>query len=148
MQRPHTGATLPRLAQVDCHRGGWEKRPPRLDDTAAIWSPPCNLQTKQGDASAACSSSFANCAHHVIARKPGLGKSPSRLSPRRAVRELLAAGLSDPYTRLLSPAELASMRKYDMSGVGLNLGTADDLTRKTVCPRLLSTQIIAVGAVA
>lgn len=50
----------------------------------------------------------------------------------RAVREMLAKGLpSDPYSRFLTPGEFSKMVKYDVTGVGLNLGTGDDFTRKT-----------------
>lgn len=41
----------------------------------------------------------------------------------KAARRLLRT-LSDPYTRLLTPSEMASLRKFDVSGVGLLL-TAD-----------------------
>ncbi|KXZ42218.1 hypothetical protein GPECTOR_180g254 [Gonium pectorale] len=49
----------------------------------------------------------------------------------RAVRDLLARGLSDPYCRFIGPAELDAMKKYDVSGVGLNLGTANEFVVKT-----------------
>lgn len=49
----------------------------------------------------------------------------------RAVREMLARGTSDPYTRFLGPGEFAKMAKYDVTGVGLNLGSGEDFTRKT-----------------
>ncbi|GFR42289.1 hypothetical protein Agub_g3187, partial [Astrephomene gubernaculifera] len=52
----------------------------------------------------------------------------------RAVRELLARGLSDPYCRFIGPSELAAMKKYDVSGVGLNLGTAAEYVVKTGKP--------------
>lgn len=47
------------------------------------------------------------------------------------IRELLAA-LRDPYTRFVPPTEFKSMLKYDVSGVGLNLGTAEEFANKTV----------------
>jgi carboxyl-terminal processing protease len=47
-----------------------------------------------------------------------------------AVREMVTA-LGDPYSRFLTPREFSSMVKYDVSGVGLNLGTLDDLQAKT-----------------
>jgi hypothetical protein len=50
----------------------------------------------------------------------------------RVVREMLAQGVSDPYCRFIPPAEFASMKKYDVTGVGLNLGTAEEYTKKTV----------------
>lgn len=40
--------------------------------------------------------------------------------------------LRDPYSRFVSPRDFQSMLKYDVSGVGLNLGTAEDLEAKTV----------------
>ena len=45
---------------------------------------------------------------------------------------MLARGLSDPYCRYITPSELAAMKKYDVTGVGLNLGTAEEYVRKTV----------------
>ena len=55
----------------------------------------------------------------------------------------MLAELDDPYSRFIPPAEFASMLKYDVSGVGLNLGTAEEFVNKTVslasagwrCPR-------------
>ena len=49
----------------------------------------------------------------------------------RAIRQMLADGISDPYCRFITPTELAVMKKYDVTGVGLNLGTADEYVRKT-----------------
>ncbi|KAG2502153.1 hypothetical protein HYH03_000640 [Edaphochlamys debaryana] len=49
----------------------------------------------------------------------------------RAIRDLLARGLSDPYCRFIGPGELQAMKKYDVSGVGLNLGTANEYVVKT-----------------
>ncbi|KAL4423011.1 hypothetical protein ABPG77_005491 [Micractinium sp. CCAP 211/92] len=46
------------------------------------------------------------------------------------IRELLAE-LHDPYSRFVTPSEFASMLKYDVSGVGLNLGTAEEYANKT-----------------
>ena len=34
--------------------------------------------------------------------------------------------LNDPYTRFLSPSEFASLSKYDITGVGLNIVDAPD----------------------
>ena len=50
----------------------------------------------------------------------------------RAVKEMLALGVSDPYCRFISPSDFASMKKYDVTGVGLNLGTAEEYLKKTV----------------
>ena len=49
---------------------------------------------------------------------------------RRAARAMLAFSLSDPYTRFLSPEEFRAMARYDVTGVGLNLGTGDDFSRR------------------
>ena len=49
----------------------------------------------------------------------------------RAIREMLAYGLKDPYTRFITPPEFEAMRKYDVTGVGLNLATAEEFTRKS-----------------
>ena len=46
----------------------------------------------------------------------------------RAIREMLAYGLKDPYTRFITPPEFEAMRKYDVTGVGLNLATAEEFT--------------------
>lgn len=43
----------------------------------------------------------------------------------RAIRGALAK-LGDPYTRLLSPEDMESLRKYDVSGVGLMLSAGAD----------------------
>eukprot|EP00877_Chromochloris_zofingiensis_P005729 jgi/Chrzof1/15157/Cz09g29130.t1 len=50
----------------------------------------------------------------------------------RAVRDMLARGVSDPYCRFITPEEFATMKKYDVTGVGLNLGTAEEYIKKTV----------------
>ena len=47
-----------------------------------------------------------------------------------AIREMVLR-LKDPYSRFLSPSEFSAMSKYDISGVGLNLGTKSDLEEKT-----------------
>eukprot|EP01023_Acetabularia_acetabulum_P020223 TRINITY_DN20447_c0_g1_i1.p1 TRINITY_DN20447_c0_g1~~TRINITY_DN20447_c0_g1_i1.p1 ORF type:complete len:559 (-),score=95.65 TRINITY_DN20447_c0_g1_i1:197-1873(-) len=52
----------------------------------------------------------------------------------RAVKVMLSAGLNDPYSRFISPPEFEEMRKYDMSGVGLNLGTGDEMSKRTGLP--------------
>jgi hypothetical protein len=45
---------------------------------------------------------------------------------------MVARGLEDRYCRYLTPSELSAMMKYDVTGVGLNLGTAKEYTAKTV----------------
>ena len=47
------------------------------------------------------------------------------------IRYLLARGPQDPYTRFLTPSEFKSMTAYDVTGVGLNLGTGEEFVRKT-----------------
>ena len=44
---------------------------------------------------------------------------------------MLAYGLKDPYTRFITPSEFQAMRKYDVTGVGLNLATAEEFSRKS-----------------
>lgn len=56
------------------------------------------------------------------------------VGPFRAIREMLAYGLNDPYTRFITPDEFQAMRKYDVTGVGLNLATAEEFTRKSGLP--------------
>ncbi|KAF6257207.1 ClpP/crotonase [Scenedesmus sp. NREL 46B-D3] len=65
-------------------------------------------------------------------RDAALGRSyRDQASVHRAVREMLAQGVGDPYCRFIPTAEFASMKKYDVTGVGLNLGTAEEYTKKT-----------------
>ena len=45
---------------------------------------------------------------------------------------MIAYGLKDPYCRFIPPSELQAMKKYDVTGVGLNLGTAEEYVLKTV----------------
>lgn len=54
----------------------------------------------------------------------------TRDSTYSAVRGLLLQ-LKDPYTRFLTPLEFSGMLKYDVSGMGLNLGTGEDLVQKS-----------------
>ncbi|CAK0738468.1 hypothetical protein CVIRNUC_001047 [Coccomyxa viridis] len=56
---------------------------------------------------------------------------PTHDAAYRAIREMLAYGLKDPYTRFITPPEFEAMRKYDVTGVGLNLATAEEFTRKS-----------------
>lgn len=55
---------------------------------------------------------------------------PYLAAAHSAVREMLSY-LRDPYSRFLSPQEFGAMMKYDVSGVGVNLGTLEDLRAKT-----------------
>ncbi|GAX80856.1 hypothetical protein CEUSTIGMA_g8291.t1 [Chlamydomonas eustigma] len=52
----------------------------------------------------------------------------------RAIKEMMATGLSDPYCRFITPKELSLMKKYDITGIGLNLGTGEEYERKTGRP--------------
>ncbi|GAB4819263.1 hypothetical protein N2152v2_006309 [Parachlorella kessleri] len=54
----------------------------------------------------------------------------SRAAAYGAIRDMLRA-LRDPYSRFISPDEFSAMLKYDVSGVGLNLGTAEEFVNKT-----------------
>jgi hypothetical protein len=47
---------------------------------------------------------------------------------------MITYGLKDPYCRFIQPTELQAMKKYDITGVGLNLGTAEEYSLKTVRP--------------
>lgn len=47
---------------------------------------------------------------------------------------MLAFGLADPYSRFITPEEFQAMRKYDVTGVGLNLATAEEFVRKSGIP--------------
>ena len=72
----------------------------------------------------------------ALASQPHAWPAGCPLSPpcthwRSVIREMLAE-LDDPYSRFIPPAEFASMLKYDVSGVGLNLGTAEEFVNKTV----------------
>ena len=67
------------------------------------------------------------------AKRAGKGSGPKLkdvAAARRAARRLLAFSLSDPYSRFLSPEEFAAMARYDITGVGLNLGSAEEYERK------------------
>ena len=61
----------------------------------------------------------------ALARAPG-----DRGAAYSAVRGMLAE-LHDPYSRFITPQEFQGMLKYDVSGVGLNLGTLEELRAKT-----------------
>lgn len=48
--------------------------------------------------------------------------------------QMLAASKVDRYTQFLRPEELTAMMKYDVSGVGLNLSTAEEFRRSSMQP--------------
>ena len=45
---------------------------------------------------------------------------------------MIAKGLDDPYAKLMSAEEFQTMRKYDLTGVGLNVGSAEEYFDKVV----------------
>ena len=55
---------------------------------------------------------------------------PDAAAAHSAVRSMISS-LGDPYSRFVSPDEFSSMAKYDVSGIGLNLGTRTELRTKT-----------------
>ena len=67
----------------------------------------------------------------ALAAPPGRYADLSGASARRAAAGMLSRGVRDPYTRLIPPEEFAAMARYDVTGVGLNLGTAEEYVRKT-----------------
>ena len=50
-------------------------------------------------------------------------------------------------SRLITPEEFDTMRKYDVTGIGLNLGTAEDFVRKTGVALPQGHDISQVGSV-
>ena len=48
----------------------------------------------------------------------------------RAIRQLLSEGVGDPYTRFITPQQFEAMGVYDVTGVGMNLGSTDEYARK------------------
>ena len=64
--------------------------------------------------------------------------------PCSVIRELLGT-LRDPYSRFITPTDFTSMLKYDVSGVGLNLGTAEEFANKTVGLRLLCCRCLLLA---
>ena len=57
-------------------------------------------------------------------------KPTTMRAAHRCVRRMLARGLSDPYTRFLTPREFTSFIKYDVTGIGLNLVSGEEYARK------------------
>ena len=49
----------------------------------------------------------------------------------RAIRSMLADGISDRFTRFITADQFAKMQSYDITGVGLNLCTGSELEEKT-----------------
>ena len=50
-------------------------------------------------------------------------------------------------SRLITPEEFDTMRKYDVTGIGLNLGTAEDFVRKIGVPLPKGQDMSQVGSV-
>lgn len=48
---------------------------------------------------------------------------------------MLSTGVRDPYTRFVPEDEFSALQKYDISGVGLNVGTAEDFEKNVVSER-------------
>lgn len=57
-----------------------------------------------------------------------------RVSHRSTVcmcsQDFLGRGPADPYTRFIAPAEFRQLTRYDVSGAGVNLVTAEEFTTK------------------
>ncbi len=64
-------------------------------------------------------------------RDAALSKNPNDTNAAHAAVRRLVSQLKDPYSRFISPEEFSAMVKYDVSGVGLNLGTLEELKAKT-----------------
>jgi carboxyl-terminal processing protease len=79
----------------------------------------------------------------ALAAPVGRYADPSGGAARRAAAGMLARVVRDPYTRLIPPEEFAAMARYDVTGVGLNLGTAEEYVRKT--GRALPARAMAGG---
>lgn len=50
------------------------------------------------------------------------------------IKALLGRGPVDPYTRFIPPDDFKALTKYDVTGVGLNLGSADEFVSKVGRP--------------
>jgi len=57
-------------------------------------------------------------------------KPKSKSSAYRIIRNMIAKGLKDPYAKLISADEFRTMQKYDMTGVGLNVGSSEEFYQK------------------
>ena len=55
----------------------------------------------------------------------------------RIIQNMIVKGLGDPYSKLLTPEQFKKYSVFDITGIGLNLGTLDDLVAKTVCVQML-----------
>lgn len=109
----------PLFAVALCPWKGWKRKaaaaPPYLDH-----SPLCTPNRSH---------------HHLYPPLPPSIPAPTPLHSLpvcSAIRDMVARGLRDPYSRFITPSEFSAMLKYDVSGVGLNLGTAEEFVNKTV----------------
>lgn len=50
------------------------------------------------------------------------------------IKEFLGRGPADAYTRFIAPDDFKALTKYDVTGVGLNLGTAEEYVAKAQRP--------------
>ena len=77
---------------------------------------------------------------------------PARCWPTTFSRMTCVSGVSPVMrllhtSRLITPEEFDTMRKYDVTGIGLNLGTAEDFVRKTGVALPQGQDISQVGSV-
>eukprot|EP00210_Caulerpa_lentillifera_P006671 g6374.t1 len=65
-------------------------------------------------------------------RDEALLKQPkTKNSTYKIIRSMLERGLNDPYARITPKEEFSKMVKYDMTGVGLNVGSGTDFIQRT-----------------
>lgn len=64
-------------------------------------------------------------------RDAALDKNPADTAAAHSAVRRMVSQLRDPYSRFINPEEFGAMVKYDVSGVGLNLGTLEELKSKT-----------------
>jgi carboxyl-terminal processing protease len=50
------------------------------------------------------------------------------------IKEFLGRGPNDPYTRFIPPDDFKGLTKYDVTGVGLNLGSGEEFVAKVGRP--------------
>ena len=125
-----------RCATAQQHTSAWERGPASRGRRHPLLHGLLNAAGRPGCVSpraAAPPSPRRRAAPWRRAPLPHVPPPPPPLAPsgRSAIRELLAQ-LRDPYTRFVPAADFAAMRTYDVSGVGLNLGTAEEFANKTV----------------
>lgn len=56
----------------------------------------------------------------------------TRLQAHLLIKGFLARGPSDPYTRFIPPEEFKQLTKFDVSGAGANVVTAEEYQQKVV----------------